>query len=696
MPQKGSYRRGDFESFLNEAALSESAESRRRERIRRRTEYMYKLRLREGNVPGMPTQTPSAGASLSQSAGAADWRSAAAGLAVEHTQRPPRTEREESEALSFMRRALLRQDEAERMEQEDDEGAILCSGQRGVTPQTPSGHPVHRTPVTLRPATSSVSEAGDVRAGVGADTVARESTPPGGGVLQRQRQRLLLRQQQQKQQKQQRIVDGKEACPSGDRTSSFGEGMSISLTSTCMEREADGVGSIRGASTEGRSSPAYSGRSRGGAHAESSEGAADIGDQADEGVKVIDEDQITILDEDDFIVDPELSALREGRLQRLRAKMQEEAAVAPPLTEERRRTLVSLTGNWKNLESTVTLLICGLGMSFTDVQNLARTRPELLKYSTETLIAKVVTLTCFGFDETDVRKLVVKAPRILEQKLASTLKAKLELLSTVGLNAKQVAKLMISCPMLFQLSVEKTLVPRMKFLEREFGPVDMKKIVSRYPSTLTMKVESRLSAVLGVLCGELGIPEETVRRKVVINPQILALSRKRLLKNVAWLEGIGMERREVAACISNRTQLLWLSVEENLGPKFDYLVNEMEGDIGYVIKFPNYFTFSLEERIIPRFTLYRDRHKSLMREAGGERVQSSSSSSSPISRERGGVPAPARRLGPPASPWFNWSTETFCEKAGISLDEYAAHCERSKQRLSLNLPVPAAAAGAEQ
>ena len=134
----------------------------------------------------------------------------------------------------------------------------------------------------------------------------------------------------------------------------------------------------------------------------------------------------------------------------------------------------------------------------------------------------MVTLTCFGFDESDVRKLVAKAPRILEQKLASTLKAKLELLSTVGLNAKQVAKLMISCPMLFQLSVEKTLVPRMRFLEREFGPHDMRKIVSRYPSTLTMKVESRLAAVLGVLSGELGIPEETVRRKVVINPQIVA------------------------------------------------------------------------------------------------------------------------------------------------------------------------------
>ena len=248
----------------------------------------------------------------------------------------------------------------------------------------------------------------------------------------------------------------------------------------------------------------------------------------------------------------------------------------------------------------------------------------------------------------------------------------------MGLNAKQVAKLMISCPMLFQLSVEKTLVPRMRFLEREFGPHDMRKIVSRYPSTLTMKVESRLAAVLGVLSGELGIPEETVRRKVVINPQILALSRKRLLKNVAWLEGIGMERREVAACISNRTQLLWLSVEENLGPKFDYLVNEMEGDIGYVIKFPNYFTFSLEDRIIPRFTLYRDRHASLMG-GGGEAPAA----------EPAQAPAPARRPGPPASPWFNWSTETFCEKAGISLAEYSAHCERSKQRLSL--PAPGAA-----
>lgn len=41
-------------------------------------------------------------------------------------------------------------------------------------------------------------------------------------------------------------------------------------------------------------------------------------------------------------------------------------------------------------------------------------------------------------------------------------------------------------------------------------------------------------------------------------------------------------------------------MENNLWPKFVYLVKEMERDLEELNRFPQYFGFSLKERIVPR------------------------------------------------------------------------------------------------
>ncbi|KAJ6910026.1 hypothetical protein NC652_020894 [Populus alba x Populus x berolinensis] len=46
--------------------------------------------------------------------------------------------------------------------------------------------------------------------------------------------------------------------------------------------------------------------------------------------------------------------------------------------------------------------------------------------------------------------------------------------------------------------------------------------------------------------------------------------------------------------------ILTLSMNRNLGPKLDYSVREIKGDLEEFKKFPQFFSFSLERKIKPR------------------------------------------------------------------------------------------------
>ncbi|XP_061987200.1 transcription termination factor MTEF1, chloroplastic-like isoform X2 [Populus nigra] len=46
--------------------------------------------------------------------------------------------------------------------------------------------------------------------------------------------------------------------------------------------------------------------------------------------------------------------------------------------------------------------------------------------------------------------------------------------------------------------------------------------------------------------------------------------------------------------------ILTLSMDRNLGPKLDYFVREIKGDLEEFKKFPRFFSFSLERKIKPR------------------------------------------------------------------------------------------------
>ncbi|KAI3825077.1 hypothetical protein L1987_06553 [Smallanthus sonchifolius] len=143
------------------------------------------------------------------------------------------------------------------------------------------------------------------------------------------------------------------------------------------------------------------------------------------------------------------------------------------------------------------------------------------------------------------------------------------LLADVGLQFYDVRKSIIRCPRLLICSVEDQLKPTLWFLKK-LGFVGPNRITSQTTMLLVSNV------------------------------------RTTLMPKLEYLMGLGFENEEVVNMVLRSPGLLTFSIENNFKPKFDYFLNEMKGDLGDLRRFPQYFSYSLEGKIVPRHRLLVD------------------------------------------------------------------------------------------
>ena len=63
-----------------------------------------------------------------------------------------------------------------------------------------------------------------------------------------------------------------------------------------------------------------------------------------------------------------------------------------------------------------------------------------------------------------------------------------------------------------------------------------------------------------------------------------------------------MTEQEMVHTVTRLSQIFSLSVADSLKPKFIYLTEELGGNVQTCVKFPAYFSLSLDKRIRPRHT----------------------------------------------------------------------------------------------
>lgn len=93
--------------------------------------------------------------------------------------------------------------------------------------------------------------------------------------------------------------------------------------------------------------------------------------------------------------------------------------------------------------------------------------------------------------------------------------------------------------------------------------------------------------------------------KIDVNVMAQILIKITTFCSIRYLRQRGLSERDIASMVGRFSPLLGYSIEEVLRPKLDFLVNIMEKPIKEVVDYPRYFSYSLENKIIPRFLVLK-------------------------------------------------------------------------------------------
>ncbi|KAK1274132.1 hypothetical protein QJS04_geneDACA022200 [Acorus gramineus] len=252
-------------------------------------------------------------------------------------------------------------------------------------------------------------------------------------------------------------------------------------------------------------------------------------------------------------------------------------------------------------------------------------------------------LLSVGVKHKDIKKILLRQPQILEYTVENNLKAHVAFLASIGIPDSRVGQIIAAAPSLLSYNVEHSLKPTVRYLIEEVGikGTDISKVVQLSPQILVQRIDNSWTSRYGFLSKELGASRENIVKMVAKHPQLLHYSiEDGILPRINFLRSIGMRNSEILKVLTSLTQVLSLSLEGNLRPKYLYLVNELRNEVKSLTKYPTYLSLSLDQRIRPRHRFL----VSLKKAPKG--------------------PFPLSSLVP--------TDERFCRRAGTSVDEYLA------------------------
>ncbi|KAL0461764.1 UNVERIFIED_CONTAM: Transcription termination factor MT, chloroplastic [Sesamum latifolium] len=285
---------------------------------------------------------------------------------------------------------------------------------------------------------------------------------------------------------------------------------------------------------------------------------------------LLDEYGTILVDVVENFPDPPVKEKSEDNVQKQPLAENSVASVSPstPTVDSRklkalaRVSDVSPTGK---LPSHIVYLI-ELGMELEAIREVIRKFPAFAYYSLEGKIKPVVEfLLDLGVDKKQWAKVIYRFPPLLTYS-RQKLKATVDFLYEMGLSANNVSKVLTRCPNIISYSVEDKLRPTADYFRSL--DVDVALLLHRSPQTFGLSIEGNLKP----------LTEFFLER--------------------------GYSLEDVATMISRYGALYTFSLPENLMPKWEFFLT-MVYPKSELIKFPQYFGYSLEDRIKPRYETMR-------------------------------------------------------------------------------------------
>ena len=244
-----------------------------------------------------------------------------------------------------------------------------------------------------------------------------------------------------------------------------------------------------------------------------------------------------------------------------------------------------------------------LGFKEKDLEKLlVQSEDQLFSKPVSKIISRVEYLKSeLGLEGTSLVRIVSKDPQILLQRNRHSI-PRCRYLTHLGLDTQALASVLSKQPSILHLSVQNSLKPRVNYFRHELGIAseDLVKVITRNPAVLTFSVEDQIAPRVEFL-KNLGISHENVAKLILRHPQTLQYSFDGIKEHVDFLaKDCNMNDEEVAKTISRLNTFFSLSLEDNLRPKYEYLIDELGGTKQTAISFPAYWSLALDTRIKPR------------------------------------------------------------------------------------------------
>ncbi|KAF6141754.1 hypothetical protein GIB67_027932 [Kingdonia uniflora] len=206
------------------------------------------------------------------------------------------------------------------------------------------------------------------------------------------------------------------------------------------------------------------------------------------------------------------------------------------------------------------------------VDRAIKSWPYILGCSTSKLKIMMEQFIRLGVKNKKLSQVIASSPQLLLRKPHEFLQV-VSFMEQLGFDEQNVGRILGRCPEIFAADIELTLKKKINFIY-DFGMSEdhLPRIIRKYPEFLVSDIDNTL------------------------------------LPRMKYLMENGLSKRDVAFMVRKFSPLLGYSIDEVLKPKLEFLVRTMEKPVSDVVKYPRYFSYSLEKKIKPRYWVLKGRN----------------------------------------------------------------------------------------
>lgn len=243
-----------------------------------------------------------------------------------------------------------------------------------------------------------------------------------------------------------------------------------------------------------------------------------------------------------------------------------------------------------------------MGMDKNDFGTMLFDCPKVLGcLSMEEMNKKVAYLKEFDLDNEDVGRLLAVKPQLMACSIEERWIPLVKYFYFLGISKDGMRRILTGKPIIFCIDLESTIVPKVQFL-RDIGVQNdtIGSMLVRFPSLMTYSLYKKIRPVVIFLLTNAGVSQRDIGKVIALGPELLGCSiANKLDHNVKYFLSLGIKLPELGEMIADFPMLLRYNIDI-LRPKYRYLRRMMVRPLQDLVEFPRFFSYSLEERIIPR------------------------------------------------------------------------------------------------